>query len=104
MTDIRKIWTDNRLTVVGSTREVQSFGNSNWRRIIDARFVELIERSPRRFIWEFKSATPPVNQLRKLSCQRPSLVLLLDYEVQKERIKGLVQARAGELEHCKMHY
>jgi len=45
-----------------------------------------------------------LKRLRLLSRSYPGLVLLLDFELFPERIKGLAKAKAGELEHCEIGY
>ncbi len=104
MSDIRRVWTENRLTVIGRKDDVALFNCSNWKRKLRARFCEQMLRLKGRSIWEFKTETPPIEFLKKLSAHWPGLVLLLDYESMRERIKGLAKARAGELEHYKISY
>ena len=104
MKDIRKVWANNRLTVIGPKKQVQLFQSSKWDRRLGARFCELMDRSKARYISDFKTEAPPIERLRKLSLRWPGLTLFLDYEMETERIKGLVKARVGELEHCRMCY
>jgi hypothetical protein len=96
---------ENRLTVIGSPRDVQSFQNSAWARILRLRYAEPLEFSPGRFVCQFETIQAPHwPRLCHLSRRWPGLVLLLDYEVVGQRIKGLAKARAGELEHCEIGY
>jgi hypothetical protein len=96
-----------RLTVIGSQRDVQSFRNSKWAKILHLRYPEPLEFSPCRFVCQFETVAgkaPHWPRLCRLSRSHPGLVLLLDYEVFPARIKGLAKARAGELEHCEIGY
>jgi hypothetical protein len=94
----------NRLTVIGSKRQVQRFRKSNWNTSLCARHCELLENSPTRFACEFKTERLLPESLRKLSRRWPRLTLLLDFESETKRIKGLAKAKAGELEHCEINY
>ena len=94
----------NRLTLIGSKREVQRFQNSVWEKILRVRYPEPLEFSPRRFVCQFETQPHDLRRLVTLSQRWPGLVLLLDFEIPKQRTKGLAKARAGELEHCEISY
>ena len=94
-----------RLTVIGSPRDVKSFQNSAWAKILRLRYPEPLEFSPGRFVCQFETIKAPHwPRLCRLSRRWPGLVLLLDFEVAGQRIKGLAKVRAGELEHCEIGY
>lgn len=95
---------NNRLTVLGSKRQVQRFQKSNWNTALRVRHCELLENSPTRFAFEFTSERSLPESLRKLSRRWPRLTFLLDFESEAIRIKGLAKAKAGELEHCEISY
>ena len=96
---------ENRLTVIGSPRDVQSFQNSAWAKILRACHAEPLEFPPGRFVCQFETIKAPHwPRHGRLSRCWPGLVLLLDYEVAGQRIKGLAKAKAGELEHCEIGY
>jgi hypothetical protein len=95
---------ENRLTVLGAKREVQRFQNSPWERHLRARYPEPLEFSPRRFVCLFETDPHELQRLQTLSRRWPGLVLLLDFEMARRRIKGLAKAQAGELEHCEIGY
>jgi len=95
---------ENRLTVLGTKREIQRFQNSAWERHLLARYLEPLELSPRRFVCQFETDPHDLKRLQSLSRRWPGLVLLLDFELTRRRIKGLAKARAGELEHCEIGY
>src|SRR5262249_1813122 len=88
----RPITWSNRLTVIGSKSQVQRFRRSNWDRVLSARYCDLIEISPKRFVCEFKTERLPLERLRSLSSRFERLTLFLDYESEKTRIKGLAKA------------
>ena len=93
-----------RLTVIGSKRDVRRFQASAWEKILRVRYPEPLEFSPCRFVCQFQTDTHDLKRLQSLSHRWPGLVLLLDFEVARQRIKGLAKARAGELEHCEIAY
>ena len=95
---------DNRLTVIGSKREVQRFQNSAWEKILRVRYPEPLEFSPRRFVCQFETQPHDLRRLVTLSWRWPVLVLLLDFEIPKQRTKGLAKVQAGKLEHCEISY
>ena len=95
---------NNRLTVLGSKAQVQQFQKSHWDRDLGARHCELLENSNRRFACQFETEALPVQSLQWLSRGWPGLTLLLDYEVEESRIKGLAKAKAGQLEQHEIRY
>ena len=96
-------WSNNRLTVVGPKLPLRRFLKSNWDRPLAARHTEWLENSPRRHIAIFETDRPPLKALARLSQQWSNLVLLLDFEVEKSRIKGLAKVHAGQ-ESCQFEY
>ena len=95
---------DHRLTVLGSKRDMQRFRNSPWAKILRARHQDPLEFSPCRFVCQFETTGHHLQRLQILSRRWPGLVLLLDFELEHRRIKGLAKARAGDLEHCAIGY
>jgi hypothetical protein len=93
-----------RLTVVGSGAELRRLGKSHWNRRLNARHGELLENSPGRITWQFDSTGPLLERLKALSRHWPQLILLLDYEMERQRTKGLAKAQAGRVEHCQFEY
>jgi hypothetical protein len=83
---------------------VERFQNRAWEKSLRARYVDLVQASPCRFVCQFETETHDLKRLQRLSRDYPGLVLLLDYEMFPARIKGLAKARAGELEHCEIAY
>ena len=94
----------NRLTVLGSKEHVQRFLKSKWERRLSARYCEWMENFPRRVVCLFETDEPPLASLRKISRRRPHLVLLLDYEIERLRIKGLAKANKGKISTCQFEY
>ncbi len=97
-------WCSNRLTVLGSKRQVQQFVKSNWERRLHARHGELMENSPRRFVCLFETDEPPLEPLGALSLRWRELALLLDYEIEADRVKGLAIFRNGQMQYCQLSY
>ena len=95
---------ENRLTVIGAKHEVQRFQNSGWQKSLRIRYPEPLEFSPRRFVCQFDTESHDLRRLQRLSRRWPGLVLLLDFEIARDRIKGIAKARAGGLEHCEISY
>jgi hypothetical protein len=87
----------NRLTVLGSKEAVERILRSGWERRSAGRYFEWLENFPRRVVCTFETDEPPLESLRRLSRRRPELVLLLDYEVERQRIKGLVKTQGGKI-------
>ena len=94
----------NRLTVLGSKEAIQRFFRSSWEKPLGGRYFELMENLPRRFLCLFETDKPPLEPLKRVSLRRPELVLLLDYEVEGHRIKGLVKAQGGCIAQCQFDY
>ena len=96
---------DNRLTVVGPPAEVKAFDNSKWRTAAQAKYVEVLQLSPRRHCWVFETEEgPPLEWLLRTSRRIPKLTFLLDYELSKRRRKGVVKASNGRLDHMSFIY
>jgi len=93
-----------RLTVIGTKGDVLRFQYSRWEKSLQARYTEPIEWPPRRFVCQFETIGCDLNQLQSLSRRWPRLVFLLDYEIRRRRVKGIVKAKAGELEHHLVRY
>lgn len=94
----------NRLTVLGSKEQVQRFLKSNWDQHLHAQYCEWMENLPRRVVCLFETDEPPLASLRKISRRRPHLILLLDYEIERQRIKGFAGVKAGQTMHCQFEY
>ena len=94
----------NRLTAIGSKQQVKRFHSSRWATALGAKHCELLENSPTRFACQFETEAAPLESLRRLSRRWPRLILLLEYEVDEERIKGLAKAAAAKLEHYQIEY
>lgn len=93
-----------RMTLVGSKRSVPSIGNTTaWEKIMAARYIDWLQLSPE-WVCQFETSTAPVAQLKKLSRRWKRITLLLDYEHETHRIKGLAKAKAGKVEHCEIGY
>lgn len=90
-------WCNNRLTVIGAQRQVLSFQKSAWATAIGVKHGELLENSTGQFACQFETDDPPLESLKGLSRRWTTLTLLLDYEVQAERVKGLAKAKTGTL-------
>lgn len=89
-----------RLLVVGPMEKVKAFARGSWDKSLRAKHCEILERSPGRHYWQFDSSQSPIDAFGCVSSRFPGLVLFLDYEVEKARIKGLVRARNGRLDRC----
>jgi hypothetical protein len=97
-------WSDNRLTVIGARRQVHRFQQSTWATALGANHCELLENSPGRFSCQFDTEDPPLESLKRLSRRWPGLVLLLDHEEERQRIKGLAKAQKGQMAHCQFDF
>jgi hypothetical protein len=97
-------WCTNRLTVIGSKRQVQLFQKSRWATALGAEHCELLENSPKRYSCQFDSKHFLLESLRRLSRRLPRLVFLLDYEMEAERLKGLAKVEAGRIVSCQFEY
>ena len=104
MSSRRQIRCECRLTVLGTKRDVRRFQASAWEKSLRARYYDPLELSPCRFACQFETVGHDLKRLRLLSRSYPGLVLLLDFELFPERIKGLAKAKAGTLEHCEISY
>lgn len=94
-----------RLTIIGPTKMVAAFGDdAAWQSTFAARHVEWMELSPTRHVCEFSTNLPPVTQLEKVSRSWLKLTLLLDYEDERSRVKGLAKAKGGAAEHHWFRY
>jgi hypothetical protein len=93
---------DNRLTVIGTKRDVRRFQAGDWHQMLRARHSDPLEFSPCRFVCQFETTNHDLKRLQLLSRRWPGLVLLLDFEIVRGRIKGLAKAKGGELEHCEI--
>ena len=94
----------NRLTVMGRRREVTAFQRSHWLTQIQGRCHDPLELSPTRYACQFETDTDPLPFLQKLSRQQPGLVLLLEYEVESERVKGLAKVKNGQVSRRELRY
>ena len=96
----------NRLTVAGDRRRLSRFQNSNWLPVFAGCHAELMELLPPRFVCYFETATHPLPALQRLSRSYPSLVFLLEHELdtKRTRIKGLAKVKAGRLTHHQVRY
>jgi hypothetical protein len=95
----------NRLLVIGPGRDLNRFfRDDRWMGVGSARHFEIIEHAPGRHAWQFNSDGPPLLFLRTVSRQWPALTLLLDYDSEDQRLKGLVKARNGRLRHFRASY
>jgi hypothetical protein len=94
----------NRLTVLGPKEPVQRFLRSGWEKRVRGRYFELLETMPRRFGCLFETDEPPMDPIRRLSRRRPELVLILEYEVESQRVKGLVKAQGGKIALCAVEF
>jgi hypothetical protein len=97
-------WSNDRLTVVGPEEDLARFLKSQWYRRLGARHGEMMENFRRRHVGVFETDEPPIEPLRKLSRRWPTLIFMLDYEVQVEPIKGLAKLSRGNLTHCQLNY
>ena len=84
-----------RLTVLGHKKAMNRFHRSQWERWLKARNCTLLQDTSERFACLFETRTVPLTGLERLSRASPALVFLLDYELPKKRMKGLVVFRAG---------
>ena len=94
----------NRLTVIGTINPVQQFQRSRWESKFKAKFTEPLEWSAGRFICQFETDDAPLERLKTVSRRWPKLTFLLDYELERQRIKGLAKAREDNMEQCGISY
>ena|SRR6266404_2485086 len=95
---------NNRLTVIGAKRQVRLFERSSWAKTFGGRYYELLESSSGRFMCQFVTAGSPLDRLKLLSGRWERVVLLLDFEDEQSRIKGLTKAQGGKADHCEISY
>ena len=94
-----------RLMFLGTPHRVRTMtGSSGWARTLKARHIVWMELFDGRHIAEFDTDEPRLQSLRKLSDRHAGVVLLLDYEHEGRRIKGLAKATANQIEHCEFSY
>jgi hypothetical protein len=94
-----------RLTLVDFKGSAAMFtGNRGWIKTLGARHIEWLELAAERHACQFETELPPVERLRRVSRRWPQLTLLLDYEDETHRIKGVAKAKAGHVEHCEFVY
>jgi hypothetical protein len=94
-----------RLTLVDSKGTASILaGDQGWIKTLGGRHIEWLELTAKRHVCQFETEWPPVERLRKVSRRWSRPTLLLDYEHEKNRIKGLAKAKAGRVEHCEFSY
>jgi hypothetical protein len=94
-----------RLTVLGSKGTVAGFAEKpGWIKTLGACHIEWLELAAKRHVCQFETTLAPVEGLRKVSRRWARQTFLLDYEDEGNRIKGLVKAKAGHVEHCEFAY
>ena len=91
-----------RLTVLGTQRELRRFHRRPWERTLRVRHLDPLELGRSRFGCQFETDGPGLKRLQRLSRRWPGLILLLDYEL--PRLKGLAKAKAGQVDHHEIHY
>ncbi len=69
-----------------------------------ARYVELLEIDPTRFVCSFETRMIPAAALARMSRRWRTLTFILDYEIRKTRIKGIMKLKGGMMESCAIHY
>ena len=89
----------NRLTILGQPNLV---ARVQWEPQLEARYIELLEQSPKRMAWTFETQQAPLRALAELSRRWPKVTLLLDYD--HERVKGMARARGGTVELHQIQY
>jgi len=95
---------DARLTLIGSESAASRFEHSSWARQIRARHVELYEFSGGRRVWWFQTVQLSTRRLAAFSTEFHGVTLMVDYEDHVRRIKALVKAFAGRMDHCTFSY
>ena len=97
--------TDVRLTVIGPQESLERFNRSNWEQRLKAKHIDVWEHSKTRRVWWFQTVSSLQHRdLAYLSLRSPNLVFLLDYEDQRERVKGLIRARRGNIDQCQFSF
>jgi hypothetical protein len=94
----------NRLTVVGSKHLVTKFQKGRWTSHFKARFIEPLEWSAGRFVCQFETDAVPLTALKSTSRRSSKIVLMLDYENEEKRTKGLVKAKNGKIEQFEFSF
>ena len=95
----------NRFTIIGPANDLKKFYHrASWIPEIGARFLELLEKSPGRYSWQFETDDPPLQFLKHLSTHWPGLLFFLDYEREEVRIKGSALMHGGKLRHSRFQY
>jgi hypothetical protein len=64
----------------------------------------LLENSQGRFACQFETESATLKPVRQLSRRWPGLIMLLDYDTERTRTKGLAKATGGQLEHHQIRY
>jgi len=96
---------NTRLTVVGPVPTLKRFDAKWTNKVIPGlQYLELLECSPRRIVLQFTTPALVLAAVTRLSRAWLSVVLLLDYEEEDKRIKGLAKAKAGRIEHYQIRY
>ena len=93
---------EQRLTVIGSKRDVRHFHKSTWESTLRVRYLDPVVLCPCRFVCQFEADDPGLQRLQALSRRWPGMILLLDYEA--HRLKGVAKAKAGKMEHHEIRY
>jgi hypothetical protein len=75
-----------------------------WESIFQTCYVEWMRFSPTRHVCEFFTSIPVVDALERLSRHWPKTTLLLDYDDERNRVKGVAKAKAGQTEHYQFRY
>lgn len=93
---------ENRLTVIGGARDVNTFLRTRWYAAVGGEYYEPLELLPRRHVCQFVTAEDPLPELRRKV--KPGVVLLLEYEDRRRRLKGLALVTAGRCERHEVRY
>jgi hypothetical protein len=97
-------WCENHLLILGAKSTLKKFQRDDWERVLRARFVELIEISPTRFVCSFETHVLPTVERTRLSRRWPTLTFVIDYEMRGKRIKGLVKLKNKKMESCAINF
>jgi hypothetical protein len=97
-------WSSSRLTVLGPAADVEKFQSIDWLRILEASRIQELEFSEGLYICLIEFSSVPIKELQTLSKRWRSLIFLLDYHLESERIKGLAKAQAGQINYCQFQY
>lgn len=97
--------TRNRLTILGQPPAVGAFAASPWLKALHGRHPEVYYLGKNRHEWWFESESqPPLPELENLSRQWPDLVFLLEFDSEKNRVKGLAKVETGRVELARFVY